>query len=1189
MTHPAAGGDDDAVLASLWWRAVGPPESADDDLEGFVSLGGFSLAAAQLIAGLQAQLGIDIPLGKLLRDNASLADLRAHLASAPGTGPPSAQATGMPAGPAGPPAATPDDALAPSQRRLWLLSQIHPESAAYNVVAALRLSGTLSEEALSQALDDVVERHEALRVSVVADDPERPRLRWHRSARGQLAVRWQAGPFTDEAAITLAQQLAAQPISLDQPPLLRVELHRFDGADALLVLSLHHIVSDQRSVDVVVRDLAACYEARLGLRGPPATLAARLRDHVRAEQGLVGSPAWRADLGYWRQIFADPPDNRPFPFQIGDGRPGSMRGCGHDLRLGRDLSARVDRYARQAAVTPAMIFVACVAAVIAGWNGGERIVIGVPVSRRTRSEEQDLVGFLVETLPVLAEPGAATDLADLVRQVRDRYLTAASHATPTFDAIVGALELPSRPLASPLFRTWFNDLTQGAAPPAFAGLTARWVPASGAAALFDANFYLHADERGYRLQLVRAVDKMPAAVADQMIAQCQLVLEQMLSGSADRPDRLILLTPVAERAWAAPQAPPRLASPDGLDARLSGNLRTPAGELTAAELSDAVDDLARRLRHAGAGPGQVIQIEALRAGGLPLALLATWRAGAVPALADATLPAARLTEIRALVRPVLVVSVRQDAVAEVSVGPGEPMPRALPGASHLLFTSGSGGVPAAVVIPRPALARALEWYEAEVAPGPQDRVALLAGTGHDPVLRDMLVPLRNGGTLIVPPASSLTDPAALLDHLADTGVTILHGTPALLELLLAGHAATGRRLDRLRLLLSGGAPLRAGLVRRLRELTQAAVVNGYGTTETPQIAACYRVLDAGAPAQSLPCQPDAILPLGSGVGGTGLLVVNGDGRPVGVGHLGEIIVRGTGLAAGYLDAHDPDGRFGQGEVAVPASEVAADRAGAGEPRTFRTGDLGRLGPDGLVYFAGRRDRQVMVNGFRVELAEIELASGQLPGVAQAAAGLVDTIAGPALTLHVVPRPGADVRSEAVRAALQARLPRHAVPAAITVVDRLALNANHKVVLRAPASAQAPTRPSDADGTTRAAAATEPDDLARWLAGLIAQVVGREIGPDENFFEAGLDSVLLLHLHAQVASAVPDAPPATAMFAHPNIASFAGYVASRERALPASRRRRGKTELARIGQEAQRRRELRHQRIAQGHPSADDSR
>src|SRR5258708_17025343 len=200
--------DDDDGLARMWWDIVGPPESADDDAEGFLSLGGFSLAATQLIAQVLASYGVGIPLARLLRDKASLADVRGYLARLGGDGPPGdGRAAPAPPGPNEPGGR--DDELAPSQHRIWLLSKLHPEAAAYNVVAALRLSGRPSAEVLSQALDDVIGRHEALRASVMAGEPGQSRLRWHQSVRGQLAVRQLPGPLTDQLPTALAPPLPA--------------------------------------------------------------------------------------------------------------------------------------------------------------------------------------------------------------------------------------------------------------------------------------------------------------------------------------------------------------------------------------------------------------------------------------------------------------------------------------------------------------------------------------------------------------------------------------------------------------------------------------------------------------------------------------------------------------------------------------------------------------------------------------------------------------------------------------------------------------------------------------------------------------------------------------------------------------------------------------------------------------------
>jgi acyl-coenzyme A synthetase/AMP-(fatty) acid ligase len=723
---------------------------------------------------------------------------------------------------------------------------------------------------------------------------------------------------------------------------------------------------------------------------------------------------------------------------------------------------------------------------------------------------------------------------------------------------LAALGLPPRPMTSPLFTAWFNDLTQGARAPDMPGLTVEPIPTPGFAALFELNFYLHRGRDGYRLQLVRAIDRVRADVAGELLDQCVRVLRQVLANDQTPLSEFSLVTDRAEEAWLAAgrtgrrrALPPSITGAVGRESAVA--LSTPAGDLTYAEVDRAVSALADELASAGVTTGTVVEIRARRAGGTVVAFLATRRLGAVAAVVDVALPSARLAEHRRLLRPACAVSVDPDARARARVEPLDPEPRSVPGASHILMTSGSGGRPVAVVTPDGAVENALAWYTEEFAPTAVDRVALLAGLGHDPVLRDMLVPLRSGGTLVVPPQDVFAVPTRLLDFLVARGITILHATPALLEVLLVAHAeAPQARLDAVRLVISAGAPLTAGLVRRLRGLTPAAVVNAYGTTETPQIAARHQVLRHGQPAEEVLAEwPDeAVLPLGSGVAGVGLLVRTDGGAPAGVGQVGHVVVRGADLATGYLDQDAPD-RFVPDPYAVRGT------------RAFVTGDLGRLGPDGLVHFVGRGDRQITIDGFRVEPDEVEAVVRGLPAVAQAVAGLVDTPAGPTFAIEVVAAPGRHLDADTVRSHLRARLPGYAVPSAVTVVAGLTRSRNHKVML--------------GPGTVPAPAVESPDaDVTGWLGDLFRQVLGHDVAPDQSFFDAGFTSMSLLRLHAHMASAIKDPPPATALFAYPTPRAFARYLVTRETQRTPGQRGRG-VDLDRVREEAQRRRAVRRGR------------
>jgi acyl-CoA synthetase (AMP-forming)/AMP-acid ligase II len=411
-------------------------------------------------------------------------------------------------------------------------------------------------------------------------------------------------------------------------------------------------------------------------------------------------------------------------------------------------------------------------------------------------------------------------------------------------------------------------------------------------------------------------------------------------------------------------------------------------------------------------------------------LMALWEVGATAAVVDSALPARRVAACEQVVAPRW--RVAADPHGLTAVHPVSADPAAAGSASHILFTSGTTGRPAAVVVGPEAIAGALQWYVAELAPA-GCQVGLLSGLGHDPVLRDIFAPLLTAGTLVVPPPEVFATPVALASFVARARLTVLHATPPLLEVLLAGAAGSAGAspgLEALTLVVSGGAALRLGLVRRLRELTGARVVNGYGTTETPQLVS-YDVVSSRPEVADTGVPDRDVLGVGTGVAGTELLLLPRDHDGT-AGRGGEVVVCSPYLALGYAGGSGRPERF------------IADPRGRPGMRAFRTGDLAVRTSDGGLRVMGRIDREVSVNGFRVALEEIEQVALAHAPVAQAYAGLVTGPADDYLALSVVPDGNGAVEPAQLRRLLGSHLPAHAVPRRIAVVDSPPLGHNHKV-------------------------------------------------------------------------------------------------------------------------------------------------
>jgi acyl-coenzyme A synthetase/AMP-(fatty) acid ligase len=437
-------------------------------------------------------------------------------------------------------------------------------------------------------------------------------------------------------------------------------------------------------------------------------------------------------------------------------------------------------------------------------------------------------------------------------------------------------------------------------------------------------------------------------------------------------------------------------------------------KVTYRQLIDEVDRVTDTLVTAGVQADRPVALLTRRDDRLPAMLIALWQVGAVVALIDSTVPPARVAECERVVRPGWRITLDQE-ITIASCGP----PVVCRG-SHILFTSGTTGCPAAVLVGSAALSATLEWYAAEFRPCPDDRVALLAGLGHDPALRDILIPLCSGGTLVVPPADMTRQPKALAAFLRETRITILHATPGLLELILAGQEDGD--LHELRLVVSAGAPLTAGLARRLRRRSGAMIINAYGATETPQIASCAQVPDTVLGDPAVPDQAD--LSVGTGVAGAELLLV---------GNQNEVVVRSPHLALGYLDGTGRAGRF---------SDHADNPAGS---RVYRTGDRGERDPSGGIRIVGRIDRELAMNGHRIAPEEIENAALTCPGIRQARVFIAPGPAGDLLALSAIAATDATTDPASLRRWLRSVLPAHAVPSRITMVPESELDQNHKFI------------------------------------------------------------------------------------------------------------------------------------------------
>ncbi len=1109
-TPPPVDGPVGAAVAAAWSAVLGI--GGPDPAEGFFAAGGHSLDAMRLAAVLRRDLRREVSVQDVWAAP-TLAALAERVAAAPARAdPPGAGAV-----------VDRRVSMTPAQRRMWFVERMTPGTPVHNIAFAERIRGRLDLDALRAALAAVLRRHDALRLRF-PDAGGEPVA----EVVARAEVRLRVVDLVGEEAVRAALDSEARiPFDLATGPLLRAAVLRLGPDEQVLALTVHHTVFDGWSQDVLYRDLARAYAAALAGHEPdlppqPASFAgyaAALADRPAALQVAW----WTAHLKGAPTV-VDLPRDRPRPSVQ------SLRGARCTARIEGPTAAGVGVLARGLGTTTYAVLLAAFAQLVRRTTGATDMIVGAPVADRDEAAHADVVGLLLQILPIRLQVVDTDDFAAHVRRVGEELAAAMAHRDAPLERLVDALRVPRDLSRSPLVQVLVNSYNFTHARLELPGCAAEPVAAGVPGSPFDLTLYVIERDAAIVLEAVHDPALHDSErVEGYLAAYTRLVAE--LTAAPHRPVGEAAARPPGSAlpAWSDP-LPPMPSAPPLTALLTAAASRTPdvpaveseTGTLTYRELAAVRAGVVGALR--AVAPGQVVGVLATRCARLPALLAGVLDAGARWAVLDATLPPQRLAaQARAAGAVAVLAEADTPVPAELAHlpvvradGPAEATTAAGPG-EYLVFTSGTTGEPQPVAVRTPALTGFLTWYCATFRIGPGDRVALLSGLGHDPALREMFAPLTTGARLLVPEHDRIRDPARLREWLRTRRVTVAHLSPQLARLLGAGAGGDPDPLPDLRLVALAGDQLTGADVVRLRSLAPAArLVNLYGTTETPQAHAWFEVTgpaaaDAGA------------VPVGHPVPGSALLVLDAHGHPAAVGELGEVVIRSRRLAQGYLDPAATARRFG-----------AAPGSGDPDDRTFHTGDLGRHRPDGAVVLAGRRDDQVQVRGFRVELGEVQAVLAAQAGVRAAAAVVAEADGERVIRAFVVPAQP-DLRPAAVLDALRRLLPEYAVPADLTPVPAIPLTPNGKVdrVALLATAHRSPARASDEELRT---------PTERTVAGIWRSVLGRpRIGAAENFFDAGGHSLALVAVADRLATETGRRVPIVELFRHPTVRALAAHL------------------------------------------------
>lgn len=997
-----------------------------------------------------------------------------------------------------------------AQQRLWFIDQLEGHSAAYRLGVAVRLHGSLDTTALRRALDTLVQRHESLRTVFVTADGQ-PKQQISTDGSFMLSeIDLSDDPARIEARLRLQKaEYARQQFDLNTGPLIHGRLIRLSAEEHVLLITMHHIVSDGWSMSVFVDELAQLYSAlREGRDAQLPPLTIQYSDYAQWQRQWLQGDLLDKQIDYWRRNLEgavpqlELPTDRPRP------PVQSHRGDTVEVVINATLSSRLRALAQRHEMTLFMVLYAGWAVLLSRLSGQQDVLIGTPVANRQRPELEGLIGFFVNTLVLRSEVSGEARLDEFLKRVKQTTLAAYDHQDVPFEQVVEALQ-PERSLSrNPLFQVMFALQNAPRGKLQLSGLTVTPEHDAHGSSVFDLRLLL--EERGDRIagNVSYATDLFEHATIERWVACFTTLLNAMVEHEQACLGDLSIL-PEAQRrqvvekfnATQSTQVHERLIHKlvEEQVERAPEAIAVTCGreQLTYAQLNRRANHLAHVLLEGGVKPDDRVALYVERSVEMIVGLLAILKAGAAYVPLDVSYPPERLTHMlrdsapialltlerlgtaapATNVRVIAIDAVTAEPTAEQELNPDPALLELRP--SHLayvIYTSGSTGTPKGAMVEHRSLVNLVQWHSDAFKLSAQTRCSSVASLGFDAATWEIWPPLSSGATLALAPAAVSGDVEALLAWWQAEPLDFSFLPTPIAELVLARNI----RHPRLRALLTGGDRLRS------RPTADGfALINNYGPTEATVLATSGRI-----------CAESDVVDIGRPIANTRIYVLDSQRQPVPIGVAGEIYIAGAAVARGYLNR----------------PELTAERF-VREPfntdpraRMYKTGDLGRWRTDGTIEYVGRNDDQVKIRGFRIELGEIEAQLLRHESIADAAViAREDVPCEKRLVAYVTAREGSHPGVDELRAHLKAVLPEHMVPSAFVVLKSLPLTTNGKLDRRA-------LPVPDLDAYASREYEKPQGSVEETLAGIWQELLSVErVGRHDNFFELGGHSLLIVQM------------------------------------------------------------------------------
>ncbi|NER25603.1 MAG: amino acid adenylation domain-containing protein [Symploca sp. SIO1C2] len=1088
------------IIANIFAQVLNVENIGIND--NFFELGGHSLLATQLISRVREAFSLEIPL-RALFSSPTVAQLAQTLSQLHHTN------KGLTLPPIQPRTEREQLPLSWAQERLWFLNQLEGNSATYNIPAGVRINGNLDIDALQKALTEIVQRHEVLRTSFLTDNGKAIQvITPEATIKINLVDLEQLETNQRENAVTeQAQREATTPFDLENAPLIRCSVLQLSTSEYVLLLTMHHIISDGWSIGVLIQELSSLYQALLrGEESPLTQLPIQYGDFAVWQRQYLSGQVLASQLDYWKLQLSGAPDllqlatDYPRPTVI------SYQGRTRSFSIDIDLTKKLQALSRELGTTLFMTLYGAFSTLLYRYSGQSDIVIGSPIANRNRSEIESLIGFFVNTLVLRTSFDNNPSFKELLTQVRETTLKAYEHQDVAFEQIVEALQ-PQRSLShSPLFQVMFVLQNAPMSDVELPGVTLSQMQLESRIAKFDLTLSMTETDQGLVGEWEYNTDLFEEQTIERMAAHFQNLLQAIVENPSQKVAELNLLSESERhqllvewndtaKVYQSDKCIHQLfeeqveKTPDSIAVVFEQE------QLTYVQLNQRANQLAHHLQTLGVGPEVLVGICVERSLEMVVGLLGILKAGGAYVPLDPNYPQDRLSYMLAdsavgvlltqssllefLPSPTAQVvcldsdwgAIEQNSQENLEVGVGEH------NLAYVIYTSGSTGKPKGVQIQHQALVNFLESMQQK--PGLHSKDILLSVTtlSFDIAGLELYLPLITGARLVIVNREITKDGMRLAQSIEDHQVTIMQATPATWKLLLT----SGWKGDQQLKILCGGEALDISVAEELLKIS-GQVWNLYGPTETTIWSSITQV-DNNLNGSSVP--------IGRAINNTQVYILDKQLQPVPIGVPGEIYIGGAGLAKGYLNRPElTQEKF----ILNPFDD-------SGKTILYKTGDLCRYLPDGNIEYIGRIDHQVKIRGFRIELGEIETVLNTHTQIQQAVVIATEELSGNKRLVAYVVSEDESLSTNQMRELLKQKLPEYMMPAAFVTLDNLPLTPNGKVDRKA-----LPAPDGEIAREHEYVAPRTPSEEI--IANIFTEVLGvPNVGIYDNFFELGGHSLL----------------------------------------------------------------------------------